>query len=215
VTPSRAAGPRDVITAEEIYRSYAPATVSIVGDVAGNEHLGSGFLVSANGYLLTNYHVVQNAAKVHVFTADGTKLKATLVDGRPAMDLALLKVPGVNHACIPLGDSDAVEIGSSVVAIGTPQDLELAQSITQGIISGRRLVGNIPCYQTSTLINHGNSGGPILNMKGEAIGVATFVMGTALVTPQGNIGSDIQGINFAVEINLAREMLRRNTVDFQ
>jgi S1-C subfamily serine protease len=128
------------------------------------------------------------------------------------MDLALIKVSRGGHPSIRLADSDAVEVGSSVFAIGTPQVLGLAQSITEGIISGRRLVAGIPCYQTSALINHGNSGGPLLNTRGEAIGIATFVMGTAVVTPSGNIGSDIQGINFAVESNMARELLKRNRI---
>jgi S1-C subfamily serine protease len=203
------------LTAQEIYRNCAPATVSIVGDVSGSTQLGSGFFVSSDGYLLTNHHVVKDALRVYIFTQDGTRIRALVKDSWPAMDLALLKVVGTSHPVISLADSDAVEIGASVVAIGTPQDLGLAQSITQGIISGRRLVVGVPCYQTSALINHGNSGGPLLNMRGEAVGIATFVMGTALVTPQGNIGSDVQGINFAVEINLARDFLSRNGVQFK
>jgi len=204
-----------MLTTEEIYRICAPATVSIVGDEASAQHLGSGFFVSADGYLLTNHHVVESARRIHVIAKDGTRRKARIIDSWPTMDLALLKVQVADQKPIPLANSDAVQIGSSVVAIGTPQDLELAQSITEGIVSGRRLVAGIPCYQTSALINHGNSGGPLLNMQGEAIGIATFVMGTALVTPRGNIGSDIQGINFAVEINLAKDLLRQNGVVFE
>ena len=202
------------LTSEAIYRKCAPATVSIVSAATSGDHIGSGFLVSTDGYILTNHHVVENASRVHILTESGTHLLARVIDSWPEMDIALLKVAGRNHAAIPLADSDAVEIGSSVLAIGTPQDLGLAQSITQGIISGRRLFAGVPCYQTSALINHGNSGGPLLNMRGEAVGIATFVTGTALVTPQGNIGSDIQGINFAVEINLAKKLLQRNSVGF-
>jgi S1-C subfamily serine protease/phage FluMu protein Com len=200
------------LSAEEIYRKYAPATVSIVADDRRNEYLGSGFFVSKNGHLLTNYHVIENARNIHVYTEDGSHLRAQIIDIWQAMDLALLRVQGSSFSTIPMADSDSVAIGSSVVAIGTPQDIGLAQSITQGIISGRRTVAGVPCFQTSTLINHGNSGGPLLNMRGEVVGVATFVMGTAMVTPQGNIGSDIQGINFASEINLAKQILDRNGI---
>ncbi|MGK0259437.1 MAG: S1-C subfamily serine protease [Candidatus Azotimanducaceae bacterium] len=200
------------LTVEDIYKRYAPATVSIVTDENQNEHLGSGFFVSSDGHLLTNFHVVENARSIYVYTQGGARLRAEIADTWPTMDLALLDVEGEGYSVIPLGDSDSVSIGSSVVAIGTPQDIGLAQSITQGIISGRRKIDDLPCFQTSALINHGNSGGPLLNMRGQAVAIATFVMGTALVTPEGNIGSDIQGINFALEINLAKTILTRNGI---
>jgi hypothetical protein len=164
-------------------------------------------------YLLTNYHVVKGAKDLIVVTEDEQHLKARIEAMWPKMDLALLSVTGAAFAVIPLGDSDAVAIGESVVAIGTPEDPALAQSITQGIISGRRLFGEIPCFQTSVLINHGNSGGPLVDEQGKAVGITSAGLGTLFQTEEGeSVGSGTQGINFAIEINIARNFLTQQGI---
>lgn len=196
--------------ASSVYRRCAPATISIVNAQNGGVGLGSGFLITEDGYLLTNYHVVENAVALFALTPEKQTMVLSVIDSMPDYDLALLKMEGKGHPFIRLGNSDRVEVGSQVVAIGTPQEIAFAQSITQGIISGKRVYAGVPSFQTSVLINHGNSGGPLLDMTGKAIGITTAGLGTALVTMDGNIGSDIQGINFAIMINEARQLLRRN-----
>lgn len=201
-------GARGQLTTEEVFALCSPAAITVVAEKASGSTQGSGFFVREDGILLTNHHVIDGADALYVQTAKDQLLKATILGFRSEIDVAVLQVRGKAFPIIQLGDSDSVAIGSSAVAIGTPEDMGLAQSITQGIISGRRLFCTIPCFQTSVLINHGNSGGPLLDLSGRAIGITTAGLGTALITAQGNIGSDIQGINFAVEINEAKKLLR-------
>jgi S1-C subfamily serine protease len=168
---------------------------------------GSGFVVDAQGHVLTNYHVVDGASRVTVILQDGTRVTAEVVGTDPGGDLALLKatIPADKLSIAALGDSDAVEPGDPAVAIGTPFGLE--HTITAGIISavdrefgaaaGRPMRGLI---QTDAPINPGNSGGPLLNGRGEVIGITT-----AIESPvRGSVG-----IGFAIPINAAKQLLPR------
>ncbi len=135
--------------------------------------LGSGVIVdAANGYIITNNHVVGGADEVQVVTSDNRKLDAEWVKTDPATDLAVVKIKGDNLIAAPLGDSDAMEVGDLVLAIGSPEGLP--QTVTKGIISAKGrtqtgLGGGTNLYQnflqTDAAINHGNSGGPLVNMK--------------------------------------------------
>lgn len=162
--------------------------------------LGSGFVIDEEGYILTNHHVVERASEVEVFFNDGkrTSLKAKVVGSDKKADIALLKVRAGSHLQpLSLGNSDAVKVGESVVAIGNP--FGLSHTVTAGIISAKnRVIGQGPFdnfLQTDASINPGNSGGPLFNAEGEVIGI------NAAINAAG------QGLGFAIPINQAKKML--------
>lgn len=162
--------------------------------------LGSGFVIDDQGFILTNNHVVANAAEVEVFIDDEnhTTLKAKVVGADAKNDLALLQVkPGAYLKPLKLGNSDPVRVGESVVAIGNP--FGLSHTVTAGIISAKnRVIGSGPYdnyLQTDASINPGNSGGPLFNSKGEVIGVNTAISAAG------------QGLGFAIPINQAKRVL--------
>jgi len=162
--------------------------------------LGSGFVVDHNGYILTNNHVVENATRIEVtLPGDHTKYPAKLIGTDPELDLAVLKIDaGRQLTPLRIGNSDAIEVGDWAVAIGSPFGLD--QTMTAGIISAKgRDLGERDhqlqrFLQTDAAINRGNSGGPLLNINGEVIGINTMI-----VSGSGNF----EGIGFALPINLA------------
>ena len=162
--------------------------------------LGSGFVVNADGYVVTNNHVVDGATEIRVKFADGRELPGRVVGRDPRTDLALLKVEGHGLPTIPLGDSSALRVGEPVMAIGNPFGLE--QTVTTGIVSATgRVIGEGPYddfIQTDASINPGNSGGPLINARGQVIGI-----NTAIVSRSG--GS--VGIGFAIPVNLAKPVV--------
>ena len=162
---------------------------------------GSGVIVDPNGYILTNNHVIENAAEIIVRLSDARKFTATLVGRDPKTDLAVLKVDA--QAPLPaaeLGDSDSLRVGQWAIAIGNPFGLD--RTVTVGIVSGtaRTRVG-VATYesfiQTDASINPGNSGGPLLNLDGHVIGVNTAIVASG------------QGIGFAIPINQAKDIMRQ------
>jgi Do/DeqQ family serine protease len=161
---------------------------------------GSGVIVDGRGYILTNNHVVENAAEVEVRLSDDRKFKATLVGRDARTDLAVLKVesPGSPLPVATLGDSDKLRVGQWAIAIGNPFGLD--RTVTAGIISatGRTHVG-VATYeafiQTDASINPGNSGGPLLNLDGRVVGINTAIVSSG------------QGIGFAIPINMARDIM--------
>ncbi len=161
---------------------------------------GSGVIVDARGYILTNNHVVENAAEIEVRLSDDRKFKATLVGRDARTDLAVLKLenPGGPLPIADLGDSDKIRVGQWAIAIGNPFGLD--RTVTMGIISatGRTHVG-VATYeafiQTDASINPGNSGGPLLNLDGRVVGINTAIVSSG------------QGIGFAIPINMAREIM--------
>ena len=162
--------------------------------------LGSGFITSQDGYILTNNHVVANADKIKVTLQDKREFTAEVVGTDPKTDVAVIKIKAEKLPVAPFGDSDALEVGDWVVAIGTP--FGLSQTVTAGIISaeGRSNIG-INDYenfiQTDAAINPGNSGGPLVNINGEVIGI-----NTAIFSRSGGY----QGIGFAIPINMAKSV---------
>ncbi len=165
--------------------------------------LGSGVIVSPEGYILTNNHVVDHATEVTVTLADKREFKARVVGTDPRTDIAVLKIDGSNFPTLALADSSKVEVGDVVLAIGNP--FGLGQTVTAGIVSatGRSLGGAIEevedFIQTDAPINHGNSGGALVDDEGHLIGINTAIL-------PGNGGGN-QGIGFAVPINIARHDL--------
>ena len=163
--------------------------------------LGSGVIVSKDGYILTNSHVAGDADKILVKLPDGRELDAKLVGTDPATDVAVLQVKADNLPFAKLGNSDELDVGETVIAIGNPFGLE--QTVTSGIVSakGRSGVG-VSDYedfiQTDASINPGNSGGPLINLEGEVIGINTAIFSRS----GGNMG-----IGFAIPINMTRAVM--------
>ncbi len=165
--------------------------------------LGSGVIVTADGYILTNNHVIDGADVVYVRTSDNQKIDAKVIGSDPKTDIAVIKVNVKGLKPIVMGDSDKLRVGEWVIAIGSPLGENLARTVTQGIVSakGRANVG-LADYedfiQTDAAINPGNSGGPLVNINGELVGV-----NTAIASRTGGF----EGIGFAVPSNMARTVL--------
>ena len=161
------------------------------------ESLGSGVIISKNGYIITNNHVIKGATKIYVKLSTGKTFKATVIGKDPQVDLALLKINDGNHLpAAVLGDSAKSQIGEWVLAIGNP--FGLGWTVTNGIISakGRAIGGPYEDFiQTNAAINPGNSGGPLINMKGQVIGINTAIIKGA------------QGIGFSIPVNVVKEVL--------
>jgi Do/DeqQ family serine protease len=166
------------------------------------EATGSGVIVDAvQGYVLTNSHVVENASNIEVTTKDNRRLRARLIGRDPETDIAVLQIPGGGLTAVPMGDSDRLQVGDFVLAVGNP--FGLGQTVTSGIISalgrsGLGIEGYEDFIQSDASINPGNSGGPLVDLQGRIVGI-----NTAIVAPTGgNVG-----IGFAVPINMARQVM--------
>ena len=177
-------------------------------DTEVQRSLGSGFVIDKAGYIVTNYHVVGNAQSVHVSFSNNDSMKAEVIGRDPATDVALLKVEASSRALkpLPLGDSDGIHVGDQVAAIGNP--LGLDRSITLGIVSALHRSLTSPegtpidrVIQTDAALNHGNSGGPLLNAEGQVVGVSSAIS-TGDTGAEGNIG-----IGFAIPINTVRDVV--------
>ena len=164
---------------------------------------GSGVIVdAAQGYVLTNSHVTENGNSIEVTTKDNRKFKARLIGRDPDTDIAVLQISGTNLTAVPMGDSDRLQVGDFVLAVGNP--FGLGQTVTSGIVSALGRSPGIEGYedfiQTDASINPGNSGGPLVDMQGRIVGI-----NTAIVAPSGgNVG-----IGFAVPINMARQVMNQ------
>jgi serine protease Do len=165
--------------------------------VIGKDGFGSGIIASGDGFIITNFHVIDGEKSITVKLHGDLKLKATVVKTNSDFDLALLKVDAEDLKALAFGNSERTEVGDDVFAIGTPLDASLNQTITKGIISGFREIEHVKFIQTDVSINSGNSGGPLVNEQGEVIGIATMKMS----------GSGVEGIGFGIPSNTAVEML--------
>jgi serine protease Do len=159
--------------------------------------IGSGFIMSSDGYILTNNHVVEDADQIKVKLANGKEFTGKIVGRDPKTDLALVKIAGASDLQpLKLGNSDDLKVGNWVVAVGSPFGLE--QTVTAGIVSAKgRVIGSGPYdnfIQTDASINPGNSGGPLINLQGEVVGINTAIIASG------------QGIGFAIPINMAKEI---------
>ncbi len=199
----------------DVVEKTEPSVVKVVGIIPGQQTFfgmsddqqvsGSGFIVTADGFIITNNHVVENTNQVNVILSDGSTITASIVSTDIYSDLAVLKVEGKMPGVAVLGDSDNLKPGESVVAIGSPLG-DFRNSVTVGVISatGRNLdTGNgyemENLIQTDAAINSGNSGGPLVNLAGEVIGINT------LVVRGDGMGSAIaEGLGFAIPSNTVK-----------
>ncbi len=207
-------GEDGALTVPQVVEKVTPAVVgvstkSLVRDqffnVKEQEGLGSGFIINEEGYVVTNYHVINGAQEVKVIFSDGKEVNAKVINYDAERDIAVIKItddvkmPGIAQ----LGDSSTVKAGEEVIAIGNPLGKEFSSTVTKGIVSSpnRKMKtenGNVLDYiQTDAAINPGNSGGPLINSKGEVIGINTAK----------KVGEDIEGIGFAIPINEVKTRL--------
>ena len=215
------------MTLRDIYKDDAPGVVQVTSttkvklpqsDWFGNSFglpgtevqrsLGSGFVIDKAGYIVTNYHVVGAAQSVQVSFSNSDSMKAKIVGKDPSTDVALLKVEASSRALKPLelGNSDTVQVGDSVAAIGNPFGYD--RSISAGIVSALQRSLTSPdgspidrVIQTDAPLNHGNSGGPLLNAQGQVVGVSSAIS-TGDTGSEGNVG-----IGFAIPINTVRDVV--------
>jgi serine protease Do len=189
-----------------IIAKVEPAVVAITTDGGPDSGgaAGTGFVLTSDGYIATNNHVIESSRQISVAFNDGTTKSANLVGHDPSTDLAVLKVNATGLPAVTLGDSDKVQVGDDVVAIGNALALEGGLSVTQGIISGtNRQVSTdagsqlFGMLQTDAAINPGNSGGPLANAQGQVIGI-----NTAIANPQ-----EAQNIGFAIPISAAEPII--------
>jgi S1-C subfamily serine protease len=196
------------LTAEQIYKRDAPGVVQVTASdpTQGSESLGSGFVIDKAGHIVTNFHVVRGATKIFVSFSGQDQLKGTVVGSDPSTDVAVLKIQAQASALTPLelGNSDALRVGDSVYAIGNP--FGYTRTLTSGIVSALQRTIKAPnsltidnVIQTDASINHGNSGGPLLDAAGRVIGVTSQIY--AENSQQGNLG-----IGFAVPVNTVRNI---------
>ncbi|HHZ69190.1 MAG TPA: DegQ family serine endoprotease [Methylococcaceae bacterium] len=172
------------------------------GGSKGSNSLGSGFIISEEGYILTNHHVIQGADEIIVKLSDRRELIATLVGSDPRTDVALLKVKAHSLPIVEIGSVDELQVGEWVLAIGTPFGFE--HSVTAGVVSakGRSLPGDnyVPFIQTDVAINPGNSGGPLFNLKGQVVG-----MNSQIVSRSGGY----MGLSFAIPMDVVMTIVEQ------
>ena len=200
-------------------QKVSPAVVTVVGTLPGQMTIfgqtgeqtvsGTGFFITDQGYILTNNHVVEGTKEVNIVLSDGTQQTATIVGTDPYSDIAVLKADGKVPAVASLGNSDKMDPGESVIAIGSPLG-DFKNTVTVGVVSatGRSIdsgngytIENL--IQTDAAINHGNSGGPLVNLAGEVIGINTLI-----VRDTGN-GDVAEGLGFAIPVNTAQAVAQQ------
>ena len=198
--------PGEALTPAQVYAANVSSVVAISSTLAPNSlgqigsSSGSGFILSPDGYVATNYHVIEGASKVSVITGDNTEYPAKVIGKDAANDVAVLKVEAQDLPAVTIGSSNDLVIGDMVVAIGNPLG-ELTASQTVGYVCGKdRTITTggaaINMLQTDAAINAGNSGGPLFNMRGEVIGITT-----AKYSGTSGSGASIEGIGFAIPID--------------
>ncbi len=207
---------KELLTIPELSEKNSPATVAIYthivtqggfGIVQQSTVSGSGFIITEDGYVVTNAHVIEDHTAVYVYLENNSRYEATVVGSDEYADIAVLKIEGNGEAfpTVSFGDSDLVQVGELAVAIGNPTG-QLRGTVTQGIISAvkRELTSSTPLrlIQTDAALNPGNSGGPLFNAYGEVIGINQLK-----ILDDGSGQPTIQGISFAIPSNAARPII--------
>ena len=196
------------LAGEEIYKKVSPSIVSVLSTTASGVGSGSGVIMSSDGYIITNQHVVVDADQVTVQLSDGTQLQAEVVGMDEQSDLAVLKVePESELTAAEFGDSDALQPGEYAYAIGSPGGVQFANTITGGRISAinRDVTINdrvMTLIQTDASINPGNSGGALINKYGQVVGITSAKLSSSAFSD-----TSIEGMGFAIPINNAKEIV--------
>jgi TonB family protein len=174
----------------------SPSVVVISGKTDSGEVLGSGFIVSRDGRIITNHHVIRRMKAASVRLANGAKFdEVSILAENEKWDLAVVQIAGHDLPVLDMGNSDSLAVGEPVVVVGSPRGLE--GTVTAGVLSSVRDIGTgFKVLQTDAAVNPGNSGGPLLNGSGQAVGVVSFMLRSA------------QGLNFAIPINYVRDLLK-------
>ena len=189
----------EALSAQEIYAKVNPSTVTVIATMKnGSASVGTGVIMTGNGYILTNAHVIVGAVGCYIVCSTGTYCDARLVGFDEEKDLAVIKVNMVGMPAAEFGDSDALTVGDAVYAIGNPLGVELRGTLTDGIVSAiNRDVYvdgvTMTLIQTNAALNNGNSGGPLINVYGQVVGINTMKMGSSIT-------SNVEGLGFAIPI---------------
>ena len=196
------------ISWQEVYEKVLPSVVSITCTDGRSTSSGTGVIMDAGGYIITNAHVVEDALKIQVLLTDGRELTAKCVGADVLSDLAVLRVNAIGLTPAVFGDSDRLRVGDEVVAIGDPLGVELRGTMTNGIISGiNRDIksGNrtLTLMQTTAALNTGNSGGPLVNCYGQVVGINTMKIGDYASE------SGVEGLGFAIPITSVQTVLEQ------
>ena len=183
------------LTAQEIYQRVNPSVVTVLVQLDNEASVGTGVIFTQDGYILTNYHVVAGGTNCEILLSTGYNYEACYVAGDPDNDLAVLKVELTGLPAAVFGDSDALTVGDKVYAIGNPLGVELRGTLTDGIVSAINrdvLVDDrvMTLIQTNAALNSGNSGGPLINIYGQVVGINTIKMSSDY--------SNIEGLGFAL-----------------
>ena len=186
----------------EFFRRFFDVPGAPEGGRPDRRGAGSGFIMESDGYIITNHHVIEDADQIIVRMADRREFEAELIGSDPLSDIALLKIDGKNLPVLKLGDSKALRPGEWVVAIGSPFNFD--QSVTAGIVSAKGRSTNqqqyVPFIQTDVAINQGNSGGPLLNMDGEVVGINSWILSS---------GGGYMGLSFSIPIETAERTIKQ------
>jgi len=177
----------------EMIKHSQKACVTIVTEMGH----GSGVIVSTDGYIMTAAHVVEGVHKLQIQLSEGLSFDAELVAFDKKSDIALLKMPGSGYRALPISEDSDLPLGEDVITIGTPAGIELGQSISKGIISGKRMIEDMAYVQANISVSPGNSGGPLLNEKGEIIGIISWKI----------VSEGVEGIGFAIPMDVALKKL--------
>ena len=218
--------PGDALSIHALLQKVRPSVVSVHTGVRGGEAAGSGVVLSADGIVLTNAHVVDGAQSIEIDLADGRTAEARLLGSVPAADVAVLQAENLTQPLTPaaLGSSDSLQVGDAVVAIGNALNLGEAPSVTTGIVSALSRSITTPngdvldnLIQTDAAINPGNSGGPLVNAQGEVVGVNTAILADAqnigFALAIDDIRSIIDDIKAGRQVQTVRPLLGVETVD--
>ena len=194
------------ISWQDVYEKIMPSVVSIVCSDSRSTSTGTGVIMDASGYIITNAHVVEDARAIRVLLTDGRELEARCVGSDVLSDLAVLRVNAIGLTPAVFGDSDKLRVGDEVVAIGDPLGVELRGTMTNGIISGiNRDIksGNrtLTLLQTTAALNTGNSGGPLVNCYGQVVGINTMKIGDYASS------AGVEGLGFAIPITSVQSVL--------
>lgn len=197
----------DALCLQDIYSSVIDSVVSISSMTSSGTSSGTGIIMSSDGYVITNHHVITGALVISVLTNDNQEFEAALVGSDEMSDLAVLKIDARGLKAAEFGDSSKLRVGDSVVAIGDPLGVQLRGTMTNGIISAinRDLtVGDrtMTLIQTNAALNNGNSGGPLINCYGQVIGINTVKMSSYY-----SASATVEGLGFAIPISVAKPII--------